>query len=188
MNPFRLFISPLGRTAPRTFVVAVILLYAASFLSQALLTLPGRSGVVAFGVAQAAVAWAWFALHAKRLRDADDSTLFALAFAILYALAVLLLLLFIEAVAGGARTGTRDDFAAGSVVSPVVVVLVIANFAGDASLGHFYYFMLALLALIVIPIVLALAVSIWAATRPTAQAAGTMGMMEPPGGPLNRAP
>jgi uncharacterized membrane protein YhaH (DUF805 family) len=188
MNPIRLFLSPLGRMTARPFAVAVVLLYAASFLSQALLAMPGRLGVVMFGLAQVAVTWSWFALHAKRLRDAGDSVLFALAFAILYALAMLLLLLFIETVAGGASAATRDDYGAGGVVSLVAVILVIASFAGDASLGHFYFFMLALLALIVVPILLALAVSVWAATRPTAQAAGLPGMMPPPGGPVKRAP
>jgi hypothetical protein len=62
-------------------------------------------------------------------------------------------------------------------------VAVIANFAGDSSLGAFYYFMVAFLALILIPILLALAVSIWAATRPTAQAMGPGGMMHPGGPP-----
>jgi uncharacterized membrane protein YhaH (DUF805 family) len=185
MNILALFFSPFGRLTARPFVIAAIVVYVVSFGAQALLSAPGprQYGIVAFGLAQAVVTWSWFALHAKRLRDADDNALFALAFAILYALAMLLLILFIEVVVGSAGTTSRNDYGAGNVVALIAVVAVIANFAGDSSLGAFYYFMVAFLALILIPILLALAVSIWAATRPTAQAMGPGGMMHPGGPP-----
>lgn len=190
MKPISLFFSPLGRMTPRPFAIAVVVVYVVSFCSQALLALPGTGqfGVLAFGLAQAIVTWAWFALHAKRLRDAGDNAAFALAFAILYALAMVLLLLFIEIIAGSTSGATRNDYGAGGVMSLVAVILVIASFAGDASLGAFYYFMLAFLALILIPILLALVVSVWAATRPTAQDAAPGGMRGPGAPPASGLP
>jgi uncharacterized membrane protein YhaH (DUF805 family) len=185
MNILALFFSPFGRLTSRPFVIAVIVVYVISFGAQALLSAPGpkQFGIVAFGLAQAVLSWSWFALHAKRLRDADDNALFALAFAILYALAMLLLILFIEVVVGSAGKSARNDFGAGDVIALIAVIAVIANFAGEASLGAFYYFMVAFLALILIPILLALAVSIWAALRPTMQSMGPGGMMRLGGPP-----
>jgi uncharacterized membrane protein YhaH (DUF805 family) len=170
MSPFALFFSPFGRLSSRPFVLAVVVVYGVSFLSQALLAAPmtARASLLPFALAQAVVAWSWFALHAKRLRDAGDGIAFALAIAILYALAVVLLLLFIQVIAGTAGGSTRNDFGAGGIVSLIVVVSVIAEFAGDTNLGAFYFFLLALLVLISVPVVLALGVSVWAARRPTA--------------------
>ena len=67
----------------------------ASFLSQFLLAAPitARASVIPFLLVQVAVAWAWYALHVRRLRDAGRPTGAAIALTILYALAIVLLLL-----------------------------------------------------------------------------------------------
>ena len=72
MESLALFTSASGRIAPKPFWLGVVAVYVASFLSQFLLAAPvtARASVLPFLVAQAAIAWAWYALHARRLRDA----------------------------------------------------------------------------------------------------------------------
>src|SRR5262245_63697282 len=90
-------LSPQGRLAPRPFTVAVVVLYVAVFCSQALLGggVTGSLGFWPFIVVQAAIAWAWFVLHAQRLRDAGRPIGHAAAIAVLYALAMILLMLVV---------------------------------------------------------------------------------------------
>src|SRR5947209_4408448 len=98
MRALALFLSPSGRLEPRPFAIAALLVYLAGLASQTLLAAPmvSRAGLWSFALAQAALAWIWFALHAKRLRDAARATDAAAGIAIVYALAVALLLLILS--------------------------------------------------------------------------------------------
>src|SRR6476661_3500636 len=72
MQGLGLLFSPAGRLGPRAFIIAVVLLYLAAAASQAL-TLRDvikSAGLWPFLAAQIVLVWAWYALHAKRLRDA----------------------------------------------------------------------------------------------------------------------
>src|SRR2546421_12922651 len=72
MAPLALFFSAKGRLAPKAFVIGAIAVYAVSCLSQVLASGPltARAGLWPFAIVQAVLTWSWFAIHAKRLRDA----------------------------------------------------------------------------------------------------------------------
>src|ERR1700716_4073260 len=81
----------------------------ADFLSQLLIS-PAvmlRLGLAPFALVQATAMWAWFCLHAKRLRDADRPLSPAVAIAVLYALGMILLLLIIALLVGMAPGGVE---------------------------------------------------------------------------------
>src|SRR6478736_2398347 len=92
------FLSPSGRIARAPFALGIVLVYVLIFASQALLSAPvmTRSGVAPFAIAQAALTFAWYMLHARRLHDAQRSTGSALAIAVLYGLGVVLFMLLVQ--------------------------------------------------------------------------------------------
>ena len=174
MSPFAFLLSPRGRLAPRAFTVAVVVLYVVVFCSQALLGggVTGSYGFWPFLVVQAAIAWVWFTLHARRLRDAGRPVGHAIAIAILYMLAMILLLLVVMLIIsadpgqGAAVGGGSADV--GIVFRMFVLLGMVALLTGDAGLGEFGYLLLGFLGLVMTPIIVALVYSIWAGTRPTA--------------------
>ena len=85
----------MGRLSPQAFIVLVGLVYPAGAASHAL-TIPDvitRTGLWPFIAAQVLLIWIWYALHTKRLRDGGRATGLAAAAAILYALAVALMII-----------------------------------------------------------------------------------------------
>jgi hypothetical protein len=169
MNSIAPLLAPVGRLAPAPFAVAVTLLYVLSFASQLLLSahiIPG-GGLWAFALAQLVLLWAWFALHARRLRDAGRGPGIAGGIAVIYALAVLLFLLVLaflqvsEPGPGGAGDLLMGWFA-------LAYVLGMLYSAADFGAVGIIIAALALIALA--PLVLALGFSVWAGTRPRATA------------------
>jgi len=174
MESFASNLSASGRIAPKPFALGVAVVYGASFLSQVLISPPmtARGGIYAFVMVQVALAWAWYALHAKRLRDAGLPIGPALAITILYALAIVLLMLLVEPIIGpdvspvGAQAPRNADL--------WVFLLLFAALTGQPDLGFFYVLALGILVLILTPIAIAIGFSIWAGTRPSvARAPGT---------------
>src|SRR5262245_45102515 len=117
-----------GRIAPRPFVLGTIAVYVTSFLSQFLLASPitVRAHLIPFVAAQLVLGWAWYAFHACRLRDAGRNTSIALALIVIYALAIVLLLLVIGATSGM----SPPDSGEASAGSGIADVLLIAFLAG----------------------------------------------------------
>lgn len=173
MSPLAL-LSPQGRLSPRPFAVAVVALYVVIFCSQALLGggVTGALGFWPFIVVQAVIAWAWFVLHARRLRDAGRPVGHAAAIAVLYGLAMILLMLVVLLIisadqgqsAGGAGNASGE---VGAVFRLFVLLGLIALLAADTGLGGFGSLLLGFVALVMAPIVVAIGYSIWAGTRPT---------------------
>jgi uncharacterized membrane protein YhaH (DUF805 family) len=169
MQALRFLFSPSGRLGPQAFAVAVIAVYAAGAVSQ-WLTAPGvvaRNGLWPFVLAQAVLIWVWFALHAKRLRDADRSTGLAAGAALLYALAVVLLLIVATAfftTSPSAATGANPTGALGLIL----LLSIVASLAGSSSYDLGWFVVVILIALAFLPVVVAVAVTLWAATRPSA--------------------
>lgn len=139
---------PGGRMAPRAFVLAIVAVYLAGFLSQVLLAEPltGRFGLWPFLAVQAALLWVWFALHAMRLHDAGRDTATAAGIAILCGLAVVLLALVLAAV------GTPDSHL-------LVVVAVVQQMLDDPEPEGFDVVLLGLMGLVAVPILVAIGFS-----------------------------
>jgi uncharacterized membrane protein YhaH (DUF805 family) len=162
-------LSASGRIAPKAFALGVVVVYGTSFLSQVLISPPmiARGGMYAFAIVQIVLIWAWYALHARRLRDAGLPVGSARAVAALYALALVLLMLVVEPILGpdastlGAQT-SRTGFA-----DLWVFLLLYAALTGQPDLGFFYVLALGTLALILAPIAIAIGFSIWTGMRPS---------------------
>ena len=166
MESLALFFSARGRLAPRAFAAGAAAVYGTAFLSQLLISAPVmlHAGLAPFALVQAIATWSWFCLHAKRLRDADRGIGVAVAIAVLYALAVILFLLLVALImppGDAAQTASADDVRA--------LPLLIATLTAET--GIFAYVAAAILALVVAPVPVAIALSIWAATRPAATSA-----------------
>jgi uncharacterized membrane protein YhaH (DUF805 family) len=159
MPILRLFFDAAGRLAPAPFILAVILVYALGLAAQ-LLTAPGvtsRAGLWPFALAQALLVWVWFALHAKRLRDAGYGINAAQGVAAIYALAVVLLVF----VAAFFLEGGGESSAGAMPGARIVLLHLLGLFQGPPD-------PLTLLALIAcLSVLIAPACSIWAATRPS---------------------
>ncbi len=169
-----LFFSWRGRVGRRTFVYGIVGVYLLSFLSQVLVSPPFtlRFGLLPFAVLQAILIWAWLALHVKRLRDAGYPPGPAVAIAILYALAIVQLVLLVDPTIGHDAGAVGTDVARFAFSDWWTVVLLISAFAGQVDFGFFDLFVLVVLLLILTPVVVAIGFSIWSGTRPpTAKAA-----------------
>ena len=173
MKSLALFFSVSGRIARKPFALGVVPAYGLSFFSQMLLSPPVlvRASVAPFAILQGLLTWCWFALHAKRLRDANRSIATALAIALLYALAMILLMLIVVPLSGpGTGEGTHEG--AGANLAGLFVVLVLfAALTGQMSLDFFFYLALALLVLFLTPILIALLFSIRVGMRPSVRPA-----------------
>ncbi len=166
MNAFAVFFSPSGRVERAPFVHSVIALYLAAFISQILLSPPALSyaGPAAFAFAQVLIAWSWFCLHAKRLRDGNQGIGLAAAVAVLYALAVVLLLL-VMALIGSPPTGaTQHSTHVSDLFVPFRLVAVLT---GDADRSLFDYVAIAVLMLVLAPVLLMVGYSVSVARQPS---------------------
>ena len=160
--------SDAGRLAPKPFALGAIGVYLASFLSQFLLAAPvtARASIIPFLLVQVAVVWFWYALHVRRLRDAGRPTSSVIGLTILYALAIVLLLVVMLAIdAPGQPTGPNESPFAG-VFQIFLIVFLIGMILGDPNLGMFGYVVLGVIALVMLPFAIAIAFSVWAGTRP----------------------
>jgi uncharacterized membrane protein YhaH (DUF805 family) len=168
MQTLRFLFSPSGRLAPQAFLIAAIAVYAAGAAAQ-YLTMPNilaLSGLWSFAAAQAVLIWIWYALHARRLNDSGRSVGLAAAAAALYALSVVLLLILATGFFATSAAGTTEPHAPGALV--ILLVSVIAALAQSGSHDVGWFIVTALIALAFLPVIVALAVTLWAATLPRA--------------------
>jgi uncharacterized membrane protein YhaH (DUF805 family) len=160
MESFAQFFSPFGRTARNPFAMGAVLVYVlivASYLlvSQSVVT---RSGVAPFALVQVALTYAWYALHAGRLRDAGYGTGWALVIAILYCLGVALFLLLAQLVS------VVEPKPGSAFILLLIFLFIVAVFAGDPN--PLVGVALGLLFVTGTPLLITLGFSIWAGTRP----------------------
>lgn len=168
MESLALFFSPFGRLTPKPFVRAAVVVYGTAFLSQLLISPPVmlRVGLAPFALLQAIAMWAWFCLHAKRLRDADRPIGPAVPIAVLYAMAMILLLLIITLVVGMTAGGVEAP--SGAATNVLISSYLVSALAGDPDPGFFAYVATGILALIFAPMLIAIGFSIWTGTRQSA--------------------
>lgn len=170
MDPLALFLSASGRVGPKPFALAVVLVYVAGFASQALLSASviARSGLWPFALTQAFLTWIWFALHAKRRRDAGAANVgAALGIAILYALSIALLLLVVAFFLGMASQDAAQGEGQPSVAGFLIVFYLIALFSGGADFSAVGIVITIALLVAFAPAIIALAYSIYAGTQPS---------------------
>jgi uncharacterized membrane protein YhaH (DUF805 family) len=168
MQALRFLFSPSGRLAPQAFLIAAIAVYAAGAAAQYLTTpnILALSGLWSFAAAQAVLIWIWYALHARRLHDAGRSIGLAAGAAALYALSVVLLLIVATGFFATSAAGTTEPNEPGALV--ILLVSVIAALAQSGSHDVGWFIVTALITLAFLPVIVALAVTLWAATRPRA--------------------
>lgn len=160
MESFAQFLSPFGRTARNPSAQGAVLAYVlivASYLlvSQAVVT---RSGSAPFTLVQVALTYAWYALHARRLRDAGYSTGWAVVIAIRYCLGVALFLLLAQFVS------VMEPKPGSAFIILLLLLFIVALVTGDPS--PLINVALVLLFVTGTPLLIALGFSIWAGTRP----------------------
>jgi len=169
MQALRFLFLPGGGLRPQPFVYAVVAVYAVGAISH-LLTRPEvvvRAGLWPFMAAQIVLIWIWFALHARRLHDADRRTGLVAGVAVLYALSIVLLLIVMLGFFDTARWPMSNP-AAGAALSLLLVLRVIGSLMGSLQLDLAWVFIATLILLAFVPLVVAVAMSVWAATRPSA--------------------
>jgi uncharacterized membrane protein YhaH (DUF805 family) len=182
-------ISSAGRISRGTFTLAIVAVYVSSFLSQLLLVEPvlHRLGPWPFALAQAVLIWAWYVLHARRLRDAGHGSGMAIGIAIVYTLAIVLLILIVTATTPSATPSppaqTPQSQDSSNLLGFVLILYLLALFTHDPSLGIFGYVLMAVALLLLTPIVIAFGFSIHTALRKRVPAAALAVTQATPVGP-----
>jgi hypothetical protein len=168
MQKLGLLFSPTGRLRPQVFIVIAIAVYVAGVASH-VLTMPdviGRFGLWPFLAVQALLIWIWFVVHAKRLSDAGRGTGFAAAVSVLYTLSIALLVI-VAASFYSALAGQVPDANSSSALGLILLVWIIAVVLGAPQYDLAWLMVAILLFLALVPPVLAVATTVWAATRPS---------------------
>ena len=171
MQILRFLFSPSGRLRPQPFVLAAIAVYLIGAASQ-FLTAPNinvRGGLWLFAAVQALLIWIWFSLHAKRLRDACHATGLALGVSLLYALSVVLLLIVAIAFFNTLVVAASDPNAT-SALGLLLLLSIVATLLGSAQYDFTWLVVTILTLMAFVPIIVALILTLWAATRPSAAA------------------
>ena len=119
-----------------------------------------RAGVWPFIATQAALIWIWLVLHIKRLRDAGQGPASAIGVAIVYALAIGLMIMlvafFTNPNAGGGSTGNE----AGDAAAATLLVLFLFAIVFKPDFGVFTTILKGLILIAFLPAVVSLLFSI----------------------------
>jgi uncharacterized membrane protein YhaH (DUF805 family) len=166
MQALFIFLSPDGRMRPQPFICCVVPVYLLGTASQMLAkpdVIP-HSGLWLFAAVQALLIWVWFALHAKRLRDAGRPIGLAAAVSLLYALSVILLVIIGAAFFSTSIAGL--DANATSALGLILLLAIYTTLSGAGSYDLTWVVVALLSVLAFVPIFLAVVVTIWAAAKP----------------------
>ena len=165
----RSLLSPSGRLAPQPFIAAALAVYAAGIGAQWLTMseVLAHAGIWPFAIAQAVLIWIWYVVHARRLHDADRPVDIAAGAAALYTLSIVLLLIvamnFFTPFAGS------TDPSATAVLNIVLLIAVIAALTQTSGHDVGTLILAVCVMLAFLPALVAVAVTLWAATRPSAR-------------------
>jgi hypothetical protein len=168
MHALRFLFSPSGLLRSRPFIVAIVGVYAAGVASHGLTSADviARVGLWAFVAVQALLVWIWFALHAKRLRDAGRGAGLAAGVALLYVLSIVLLVIVAAAFFDGVAADAADPNAA-SALGLILLVAVIAALGGSANYDIAWLLVAALTLVALVPAIVTVLFTLWVATRPS---------------------
>ena len=164
MSALGFLFSPAGRLEPRPFITGAIGVYLVGAVSLLLTTINvvPRAGVLALVAIQLVTVWVWFCLHSKRLHDGGRSSGLAVGAGLLYLFSVMQLLI----VPNGffmPSSHLLGDANAGGGQLLILMVYVVSVLAGSSQYDLIPVVVAILIALTFLPIVVALAVTVWAA-------------------------
>jgi uncharacterized membrane protein YhaH (DUF805 family) len=172
MQSLGFLFSPGGRLKPQPFIYGAVAIYIAGAASH-FLTSPDvitRGGLWPFLAAQMLLLWLWFALHAKRLRDAGHGSGLAAGIALLYALSVALLIIVADSFFN-TSDGLMSNANATSALGLVMILYIISALAGSTQYDIAWAVVAILMLIAILPVAVSVTFSIWAATRPSAESA-----------------
>ncbi len=171
MQALRFVFSPSGRLRPQGFILAVIAVYGAGATSHWLTTpdVIARAGLWPFVAAQALLIWIWYALHARRLHDAGRGAGLAAGIGLLYVLSLVLLIIVAASFFNSA--GAVPDANATSALGLLLLASIIASLLGSPHYDVSWLIVAVLVAMAVVPLVVAILFSLWAAMQPSAREA-----------------
>jgi hypothetical protein len=154
---------------PGPFAAAVLLVYVLSFASQILLSPPvtSRLSVVPFVLAQGVLIGLWVVLHRRRLRDAGRPSGIVIGIAMVYALAVVLLVIAVWVILSGTTAGNDGAGSEAGILYLFVILYFLTLLSGDPNLGVLQIWVMGFVVLMLLPVVIALGFSLWTATRPS---------------------
>jgi hypothetical protein len=164
-------LSPSGRLRPLPFFNAAVVVYLCGVGSHLLTTSPilDRLGLWPFIAVQFALVCIWFVLHAQRLHDAGRGSDLALGVALIYVLSVGFLLIVGESFLSNS-SGLLGDASATSALW-LILILDVAAILHESSAYDLTWVVIAILsAAAILPIIVSLIFTIWAATRPSVDA------------------
>lgn len=158
------------RLAPGPFVSAVLGIYALSFASQVLLSSPvtSRLSVIPFALVQAMLIAGWIVLHRRRLVDAGRPTAIVLGVALIYVLEIVLLVIVVAWMLSAKAGGVGPH---AGILQLFVILYFLTLLGGDPSLGALQLWLIGFVALMLLPVVVALGFSLWAARQPSMSSA-----------------
>ena len=148
-----------------SYLLAIVV-YLAGAASQ-FLTRPEviiRAGLWPFRPARSLLIWIWFVLHAKRLRDGGRRYGLAAGASVLYALSVALLLI-LAASFYVPLAGRMPDANSASALGLILLVSIVAMLLGAPQYDLASVLVMVLLLLAFLPMIVAVAVTLWAATQ-----------------------
>ena len=168
MQALGFVLSPNGRLRPQPFVYGALGVYLFGIASH-LLTAPdvvARGGLWPFIVAQAALIWIWFVLHAKRLQDAGRGNGLAVGVGLLYVLSIVLLLILADSFFNTSDGPMMNANATGAL-GLILLLYVVSTLLGATHYDLAWVVVAILTLMAFLPIVAALILTLWAATRPS---------------------
>jgi uncharacterized membrane protein YhaH (DUF805 family) len=170
MQAVSFLLSPSGRLKPQPFIYGAIAIYLFGAASHFLTTpdILRRGGLWPFVTVQLFLVWIWFSLHAKRLHDAGRSSGLAVGIGLLYLLSVVLLLIVADGFLTTANMPMADANATGALWL-LLVLYVVSALAGSTQYDLAWVVIAILTFMAFVPIVAALAFTLWAARKPSAQ-------------------
>jgi len=171
MDSLTTMFSASGRLAPKPFMLGALAVYVGGFLSQLLLNsqVTQHANVIPFVLAQIALAWTWYALHVRRLRDAGRGVGAAVVLTIVYVLAIVLLLGVVFTVNKGVLPADNSGFAVQTIIAVLAAALITSLIVGASSaISMFGPALLGGLVAITLPVLIGFVFTIWLVNRPRA--------------------
>jgi hypothetical protein len=113
---------------------------------------------------QVLVIWIWYALHAKRLRDAGRPVGLAVGVDLLYTLSVVLLIII---AASFFNASIDQDSNATSALGLLLLVSIVASLLGSLNYDFSWLIVTILVVMAVVPVIVAAIFTCWAVLQPS---------------------